>query len=251
MKRIIAYLIVSATLGLIGIMALAEVNLNTFRAGDIIRSDEVNENFRNLAVASDGKQEKITGQCPAGSSIRIINEDGSVECENDDVGAGEGGDIIPTGAIMPFNLTSCPTGWAEFALGRGRTIVGTPSGGALSVAVGDALKDQEERAHSHDVNPPKTSTTSAGEHNHIWAKYSGASKTWTSGDNKEIGDWDDGMDSDGKGNYPMHRNDDTGSGTFRTNEAGAHLHSVDIGVVESTEVASTLPYVQLLMCEKN
>ncbi len=35
---------------------------------------------------------------------------------------------VPTGAVMAFNLTSCPTGWSQFAPASGRTIIGTGSG---------------------------------------------------------------------------------------------------------------------------
>ncbi len=33
------------------------------------------------------------------------------------------GGIVPPGAIMSFNLTTCPTGWSSFASVNGRTIV--------------------------------------------------------------------------------------------------------------------------------
>ncbi|HET9957929.1 MAG TPA: hypothetical protein VFQ61_25700, partial [Polyangiaceae bacterium] len=33
--------------------------------------------------------------------------------------------IVPSGAVMPFDLEVCPAGWAAFEPARGRTIVGT------------------------------------------------------------------------------------------------------------------------------
>lgn len=35
---------------------------------------------------------------------------------------------IPTGAIMPFNASSCPDGWSVFNDGRGRVLVGAGAG---------------------------------------------------------------------------------------------------------------------------
>lgn len=63
----------------------AAVNLPfAFQAGDVISSDQMNQNLQAL---NDGKQERVTGVCAAGTSIREIGADGSVVCETDD-GAG-------------------------------------------------------------------------------------------------------------------------------------------------------------------
>jgi Chaperone of endosialidase len=59
----------------------------TFKAGDLISADQMNQNF---AALNNGKQELIKGTCAAGSSIRVIATDGSVTCEVDDIGTGAG-----------------------------------------------------------------------------------------------------------------------------------------------------------------
>jgi len=62
-----------------------------------------------------------------------------------------GGDMTPSGAVMAFNLSSCPTGWSEFTQARGRYIVGLPSGGTLGGTAGTILSNLENRpAGKHD-----------------------------------------------------------------------------------------------------
>lgn len=43
-------------------------------------------------------------------------------------GSGGGGGSIPTGAVMAFNLATCPTGWSEYTPARGRFIRGIDNG---------------------------------------------------------------------------------------------------------------------------
>lgn len=72
----------------------------SFKAGDVISAQQVNQNFTML---NDSKQNLIAGTCGAGSSIRTIAPDGSVTCEVDDIGNGgnSGVDAINsmTGAV--------------------------------------------------------------------------------------------------------------------------------------------------------
>lgn len=51
---------------------------------------EVNDNNTRISANTTNKQNRVTGTCPTGQSIRIISEDGSVTCQAD---TNSGGDI--------------------------------------------------------------------------------------------------------------------------------------------------------------
>lgn len=67
--------------------------------------------------------------------------------------SGGGGGSVPSGAVMFFNLSSCPSGWSELTAARGRYPVGLPSGGTLAGTKGTALSNLENRVapcnHTH------------------------------------------------------------------------------------------------------
>ena len=92
MKRIVGYLVVSVVLVLGGLVVTGQVTMNTFTAGEVISSEDVNQNFQSLSTGLEGKQNRVEGVCSEGSSVRAINADGTVECEVDNVGeAGSSG----------------------------------------------------------------------------------------------------------------------------------------------------------------
>ena len=65
--------------------------------------------------------------------------------------------VAPSGAVMFFDLASCPDGWSQWDQALGRYLVGTPSGGTVGATVGTALSNQENRPtgmHTHGVNDP-------------------------------------------------------------------------------------------------
>lgn len=64
---------------------------------------------------------------------------------------------VPAGAVMFFATSTCPSGWSEFTVARGRYVVGLPLGGTLATTTGTALSNLENRPvgqHSHGVNDP-------------------------------------------------------------------------------------------------
>jgi hypothetical protein len=67
--------------------------------------------------------------------------------------------IVPAGAVMAFDLPSCPAGWSELTQARGRVLIGLTSGLTRGTAVGAnslTLSTAQLPAHSH------TGTTGPG-----------------------------------------------------------------------------------------
>jgi hypothetical protein len=75
-------------------------------------------------------------------------------------------DGVPSGAVMMFDLSACPSGWTELTQARGRALVGLPAGGTGGGTVGTPLGNLEDRAHSHAVDPAPAATTAADNHAH-------------------------------------------------------------------------------------
>jgi hypothetical protein len=64
--------------------------------------------------------------------------------------AREGGAELPRGTLLFFGTASCPDGWSQPSLTRGRLLVGLPEGAAPGLAFGgDALLAEEVRTHAH------------------------------------------------------------------------------------------------------
>lgn len=197
---------------------------------------------------------------------------------------GPGGRRVPPGAVMFFDLASCPEGWTEMTDAQGRTLVGLPSNGTLGGTVGSALGDRENRSHthsvnppafnsstagnhSHTVNPPNTGTTSGGSHSHQVFSFDGS--TWTAGSGTGIVTWTTQRVSiaSGSGFRSLGR---TGAGSWNSSTGGSHSHSVNIGPFSSFSAGShshtvnvpnttsssastsdAMPYLQLLTCKKD
>jgi hypothetical protein len=65
--------------------------------------------------------------------------------------------FAPAGAVVYFDLPSCPDGWSIYTQGRGRYLVGVPASGTIGGTVGTALTNLENRPtgqHTHAVNDP-------------------------------------------------------------------------------------------------
>ncbi len=160
---------------------------------------------------------------------------------------------VPSGAVVFFNLPTCPSGWTEHTAVRGRVVVGLTAGGTLGGwAVATSLSDLESRTHTHtySVTGP---TGAAGGHNHIWSQVqaAGGDIQWQSyasnGAPVLAFAWSNGIGNEGSGIYPLAASPDL---TLYTSRVGDHVHEVAIGPTPTAEAAAGLPYVQLLACSK-
>jgi hypothetical protein len=150
--------------------------------------------------------------------------------------------MVPSGAVMFFNLSTCPSGWHELTDARGRYLTGLPAGGTLAASVGTALSNQENRA--------------VGRHNH---------SIWDPGHNHSINDPghqhyipdvlkydydEDYGDRDGLPHYFDSRR------THYTNSSTTGIsilsHTTGISINYNGSVNGTnAPYLQLLVCQKD
>lgn len=141
---------------------------------------------------------------------------------------------LPSGAVLFFDSSSCPAGWSELTAARGRVVVGMPDGGTLRGTRGTAFQDQENRAHTHSVNPNPVSSSSTGSHDHTTGEPTKTGATLLDAGSPLI--------DFGRSDH-LHNVDTNGS----------HSHNVDVGSTVST-VAGTgavIPYIQLRICRKD
>jgi hypothetical protein len=182
------------------------------------------------AVATTGAYSSLSGRpvipvvgqvCAAPLVLRGINADGTYNCVDGTVGASNG---VPSGAVMAFNLTVCPTGWSELSTAWGRTIVGRPSGGSVGLAVGVALANGENR----NVAGPHTHTYSDPGHVHYYTDtYASLMRAVYSVASVSV--------------------------YYATTTVGKNTNAAGVGItINSAGSAGTnSPYLQLLYCQKN
>ncbi len=170
-------------------------------------------------------------------------------------------DVVPSGAVMLFDLAACPIGWSELTDAQGRAIVGLPSAGTLKGTVGVALTDVEDRDHTHSTDPAVIGTSADGSHVHTI-------------DPPNTGTNAVGLTTNGGGGSTFDRPDGGSSGSaspaghthtinphshavdiapFGSGAVPNHTHTVNIPPTESSaaNTSDVIPYIQLLVCTKS
>lgn len=212
--------------------------------------------FLGVRVGADAEMTPRQQITSAGFSIRTAEADRLNGLRANQI-------AVPAGAVMHFNLPSCPTDWSDFATGQGRTLVGATSN--LGGTVGTPLASLEDRTHSHTIDPtirftsnsgfhnhsvdPPPSTTSSDAHNHIWSfRTDGAvgplsvGSVWNSyqanGVSEELGNW--GNFGTGQTEFSTIRplvEFEIQNNTFYTN-IDTHSHTVNTGAFNSASAGT-------------
>jgi hypothetical protein len=166
---------------------------------------------------------------------------------------------VPAGTRLHFDASQCPSGWTATEVAAGRTIVGASSDASIGGTVRTALNDLQPQHHGHLVDLTDWTTAELGNvlspHHHAWSTRSdGQYTSWDQFGNSVVTtQWGNGMDSDGSGNYPYIGNNHETAYTNAVDTDPGSRHRHDSGFdVEPTSVAlnTALPYLQLLLCEK-
>lgn len=253
-SRVGAVPVMAAALATLPLLALASPvgSLATFESGEPIVAADFNDNFDAIAEAVDDNDARI--------------------------GALEGlSDGVPSGAVVFFDGTECPEGWAELTEARGRAVVGmTGSSATLLGTVGEGLEDTEDRSHSHAVDVPAVASSQASvAHTHSVPAH------LTDNGGAHNHRWKDGRRSYNADGIPIYGDDQAGGAAggdalrwtsfqdLYTDNEEAHSHAVaalDTGAASSTlhshtvdppatssaaaSTADVMPYVQLLACRR-
>jgi len=198
---------------------------------------------RDCTSESVGGSYRLTGEMRREVEGDLIFSDGF---ESGDLSAWGQDPLLPVNTVLFFNGQTCPAGWALMAMPR--FFVGLPAGGQLGGTVFNPLGDLFPPIHDHVFGGAFQLTATAW-HYHWWSVLS-TGGVWTSyhANNtvNTLFDWDNGIDSEGEGIYPFAA--DLGS-HFETSVDQLHSHSVSLS--ETTlGYQDTLPYIQLLVCQK-
>lgn len=147
---------IGATIGTFGAIAIGKTSPTTGVELDIVgkgRSDSTTatDNARTLVTKDyvDARSGFGAIDCGAGSVLQGIRANGTPICVS--LGAPE----VPSGAVMAFNLASCPAGWSDYSPANGRQIIGsdaTYSRGSTGGSASHTLTIAQMPSHTHSLS---------------------------------------------------------------------------------------------------
>jgi hypothetical protein len=157
----------------------------------------INQNNNAYVEVIDGATS--LGRTPIGAVPYAVEADHAASADNATTAAtaqAAGGtlaqQVVPSGAVMAFNLSACPTGWSALAAAGGRTIIGVnPAGGNglstrnLGDTVGEETHTQtisEMPSHTHTLASGDVVSGMGGELPYISANAASATFAATSGE---------------------------------------------------------------------
>lgn len=178
-------------------------------------------------------------------------------------------EMVPSGAVMFFDLEECPAGWTELTAAHGRVLIGLTPDGEPGVTQGKALQALEDRSHIHDadqsslsigeggshahpiVQPMAFRTNEVGNHGHRLALtsmvYSRASGTRVA-ENLAPNHWHQTGSPTGNHSHEINERILTTS-----SDSGAHSHEPEAihMTFEQARTKNVIPYMQLRVCRKD
>lgn len=167
---------------------------------------------------------------------------------------------IESGLAVHSTDVACPSGWSEYVAARGYGVVGLPSGGSNAGTVGTALTNLQNLTHAHAGSSHTHTVSSDGSHSHAVGSLTSAhTHTLGAGDDSTYGPTDV-IGPDFEASVSTHTHGGTQSGTpavsGSTGSASAHSHggstsASGTGSTGTANAGDSLPYLQLILCERN
>jgi hypothetical protein len=155
-------------------------------------------------------------------------------------------DALPTGTLLMFDATTCPSGWSRYTKGDGRALFALPAGATQVTTRGTPLGSGADPPHRHAASGLTATTKASGLHSHSLVLWTSAVHPLDARNHLMPGTL--GAQSSRRATMENHRHFING---FSQN-AGGHEHDVSLGgSVAPVPLSALVPHIQVLVCRKN